>query len=131
MARLHGLKADYKAAFDDLNGASLLDPANPALFLLRASVYEEMKQREKALADVDHVLRLVPGLTEAMRLRAAILAGSGKFAEAATELEQLHRETPADEEVALATGPASTTPRKNPAKRCRCSTRCSPKSRAT
>jgi Tfp pilus assembly protein PilF len=86
---------------DDLNEAGQLDPANLAVLLLRATVYEEMNEREKALADVDRALKLAPGLTEAMRLRAVILAGSGKFAEAATELERLHREAPADEDLAL------------------------------
>ena len=58
-------------------------------------------RRRRPWPTFDRALKLAPDLTEAMRLRAVILAGSGKFAEAATQLEQLHRESPADENVAL------------------------------
>jgi tetratricopeptide (TPR) repeat protein len=74
------------------------------VLLLRASVYQEKDDAEKALADVDQVLKAHPDLPIAMRFRASILAQSGKFDLAARQLEELQKSEPADLEVELQLG---------------------------
>ena len=53
-----------------------MDPDNVAVLLMRASVYQEKGDKDKALADVDQALKLKPELPLAIRTRAVLLADS-------------------------------------------------------
>jgi tetratricopeptide (TPR) repeat protein len=81
-----------------------MKPQNEGVLLLRAAVYQESKQPEKALADVNEVLRRKPEVPAAMRLRAVLLADLGKFAEAITDLERLRELNPEDLQTDLQLG---------------------------
>jgi tetratricopeptide (TPR) repeat protein len=99
--RALGLQGKFKEARDVLDQAYLIDPTHLGVLLLRSSVLQELKENDRALADVDRALKLRPGLAVAMQLRAALLAGSNKFAEAIDQLEALQRATPEDSDVDL------------------------------
>ncbi len=100
-ARIEALKGDDKAAVQDLNEAERVDPSNVSIYLLRSMVYQEMKENEKALADAEKALKLRPDLEPAIRLRAGLLAGAGKFDLAIEQLSQLLKNDPDDVESRL------------------------------
>jgi tetratricopeptide (TPR) repeat protein len=64
--------------------------------LLRAGVYQEMGQKDKALAEIDRALKLKPKFAPAIRARAMLLAGEGKIPEAIAEMERFHKQHPKD-----------------------------------
>ncbi len=99
--RVRALQGDFQAALNDLNEAATREPGNIGVLLLRATVFQELKQPEKALADVEQALKLKPDLPVAMRIRASILAGSGQFGAAIEELEKLGRADPKDVQIGL------------------------------
>jgi tetratricopeptide (TPR) repeat protein len=80
----------------DLNQALQIDPQNVVVLLLRAGVYQEKGEKDKALADVDHALQLRPNLPIALRTRALLLAQDERLADAAQALEKLHEVAPKD-----------------------------------
>lgn len=100
-AQVRGMKGDFKTALEDLEKAYTIDPGHVGVLLMRASVYQQLDEPEKALADVDRALELRPGLTPAIRFRVSLLAGSGDFGEAITQLEELKETSPDDVNVAL------------------------------
>jgi tetratricopeptide (TPR) repeat protein len=95
------MKPDLPAALKDLDEAYRREPGNVAVLLLRATVYQEMKEHEKALADVEKILALRPDFDMAMRFRAVLLAGEGKFHEAITQVEELLKTEPENPEARL------------------------------
>jgi tetratricopeptide (TPR) repeat protein len=100
-ARILALQENYQGALHSLEQAEAMEANNVGVFLLRGMVYQEMKEPQKALAAVEEALKLRPGLEPAMRLRAILLAGTGKFDLAIEQLGQLLKEDPEDIESRL------------------------------
>ncbi len=100
-ARVHALQKDFDKAMETLDTAHALDAGNTDVLLLRATVHQELESREKALTDVNRVLELKPDDRMAMRFRAILLAGSGKFDLAIDQLKQLKQFAPGDVEDML------------------------------
>jgi tetratricopeptide (TPR) repeat protein len=98
---MRAMKGDYPAALGDLDEAEGISPNNPAVVLLRANVYQEMKDDAKALAEVDRLLENRPGYAPAVRVRAGLLAAAERFDEAIAAVEQLLKALPEDPEVRL------------------------------
>lgn len=97
-ARVYSLQSNFRDALRVLDEALKMDPKEPAVLLFRASLYQEKDppQYDQALADVDQALKLRPGMSMAMRMRAAILAAAGKLAPAVAELEKQCQTHPKD-----------------------------------
>ena len=95
------LQKNKKAALEELNQAAIIDPNNAGVFLLRASVQEELGHKKQALADVDRVLELKADLPEALRLRAIVLVDLENFDEALAMLEKLRERNPNDAQTLL------------------------------
>ncbi|HOM17461.1 MAG TPA: tetratricopeptide repeat protein, partial [Thermoguttaceae bacterium] len=72
-------------------------PENLLVRLLRAEVYQEMDQFDKALAEVDEVLKQEPDLGPAVRYRAVILAELKRTEEAVELMEDWVRRHPDDD----------------------------------
>ncbi len=64
------------------------DQANAAAFLLRAKVYVQHKQFERALADLAEALRLNPLLGDALMVRASARVEMGDYAQALADVER-------------------------------------------
>ncbi|MHC4976499.1 MAG: tetratricopeptide repeat protein, partial [Planctomycetota bacterium] len=86
-ANIHDGKEEKRQAFDLLNQAVAMAPANPLPYLQRAqfnlpdeSLYADV------LADLDHVLRLTPQSIIARQMRASLLIDRGRTSEALSEL---------------------------------------------
>lgn len=101
LARFQSAKEDHQAAIKTLEEALALDADNPAVLLTRASVYHEMKEKAKAMADVEKVLRLYPDLEMARRLKVILLADQGNLKKAITEMESILKQEPDDAENRL------------------------------
>lgn len=79
----------HALARQDYDAAIRLDPADAALFTGRAwNAYREGADLRAALADADQALRLDPALTEAIDVRAHVLAALGRVEEAIADFEQ-------------------------------------------
>jgi tetratricopeptide (TPR) repeat protein len=88
-ARIHVLQANFQAALHDLDQAVSHDSSNVEVLLLRAEMLHELKQKDKARADVESVLAIRPGHPGAIRMRAVFLATEGKVDQAILQLEDL------------------------------------------
>jgi tetratricopeptide (TPR) repeat protein len=64
------------------------------LLLTMADVYAEILQRDKAIACLSEVLKLKPGLPEALLRRAELLRSSGKNKESLADYEAVIRQNP-------------------------------------
>ena len=71
-------------------------PDDAETLLSRADVYRELGEKQKALADADHALKLQPGWPIAVRDRARLLAEDDRLDEAVGQLEELARREPKD-----------------------------------
>lgn len=98
LARMQVLKQDQKGAIATLEEALKIDEDNPAVLLTRATIYHDMKEKDKARADVEKLLQLYPDLDLARRLKAILLADEGNFKQAISEMEKLLNEEPSDAE---------------------------------
>ena len=85
----------------DLNQALALVPDDAETLLSRADVYRELGEKQKALADADHALKLQPGWPIAVRDRARLLAEDDRLDEAVGQLEELARREPKDVDTLL------------------------------
>lgn len=87
-------RGELQRALEDLNRACELAPKSEANFLARARVHLAMRQFPKAQNDLDHALRLHPGLHEALAIRAALRAASGDRTGAQVDLLALDTALP-------------------------------------
>jgi len=53
LAKIHAMQKKFDAAVEDLNQALAMDSDNVAVLLLRAGVYQEKGDKEKAMAEVE------------------------------------------------------------------------------
>ena len=99
-AKAYMLRADVQEkpekSLADLNQAITLAPDDVEMLLMRARVYQDLGEKQKALADADRALKLQPGLPDAVRTRAWLLAESDRLDEAVGELEALAQREPKD-----------------------------------
>jgi tetratricopeptide (TPR) repeat protein len=63
-----------------------------------------LRDEEKAMADVEEALKLRPGYLPALRARAALAAGEGKFNVAISDLNEIKNSNPDDPSVLLQLG---------------------------
>ena len=75
-----------------------------ARWSLRAAIYDQTGEKDKALADVDKMLEIKPGSPELARSRAGLLADLHKFDKACEELLKLHKANPQDSLTTLQLG---------------------------
>jgi len=89
---------------EDLNKAIAINPGNLTVLMLRASVYQEKGEKEKAMADIDQALAIKPDLPMVVRTRALLLAEDKRYDEAIGELEKLRKLDPKDQLTTLQLG---------------------------
>lgn len=65
-ARASGALGDWKAAEEQLTRALELDPQASDLYVIRASAYEQLEQRDKAIADYKAALAYIPDYQPAL-----------------------------------------------------------------
>ena len=100
-ARVHMAMSDADAALKDLDAAAGVEPKNAEVMLLRAGVYHERKQDQKAIAEIDRLLAMRPNLDMAVYYKASILVGMGKASAAAAMVEDIVKQRPDDVEARL------------------------------
>lgn len=100
-ARIHVLKGDEKASFEDLNKALEIDPRDAVALLMRARFLFNEKKFDEAKEDVEKALASRPGLVQGIIMRAAMAAEQGKYADAIKDMEMLVQADPANVEWRL------------------------------
>ena len=81
-------------AAEQLSKASEKSPDNLPTLLLRASIYFELRQFDKALADTEQAIRVQPQVLQPHLMRAEIFAADGQLEKAINELERLSQIAP-------------------------------------
>jgi tetratricopeptide (TPR) repeat protein len=86
IAQAHGPTRERIAK---LTAAIARDPANPDLYVTRATVHREMGTTRSALADLDHALQLDTTRDDIRTARAVVLCDLDEFAAALTALDDV------------------------------------------
>ncbi|MFG0257683.1 MAG: tetratricopeptide repeat protein [Phycisphaerales bacterium JB043] len=88
-AEIHSGNQQLREAFELLNQAVAMAPANPLPYLQRAQFNrQDPNLYADVLADLDQVLRLTPTSIVARQMRASLLIQRGRISEALSELRQ-------------------------------------------
>ncbi|XP_051210589.1 TPR repeat-containing thioredoxin TTL1 [Lolium perenne] len=103
-ARAHGndlFKAGKFAEASIAYGEGLkYEPSNPVLYCNRAACWSKLGRWSKSVEDCNEALRIQPNYTKALLRRAASYAKLERWADCVRDYEVLHKELPADTEVA-------------------------------
>ncbi len=105
-------KSAYKSAAEELSRALAIDGSSLPILELRAALYEQLGEKDKALADVEKILGIKPDQPNMMRMRAVLLSELGKNDAAVEELQNLHKANPKDSTTLLLIGSLYTTMKK-------------------
>lgn len=100
-ARLYvsmGKKDEAIALMDELREKN---PEDAAILGLRATMFHEMKEYEKALQDVDAALRIVPKQIPLLLLKSQIFIARNRSDEAAALLWEIYEDNPEKEDFAF------------------------------
>ena len=90
---------DLEAAREHYERARALEPADFDVRMNLSSVYRDLGDTSRALAEVDAALKLRPDSGDAYNQRGMLLGGAGRFGDAGTAFEQAAKLAPADPEI--------------------------------
>ncbi len=106
-ARAYAAKKDWKASLVDLDeainlSASQADSLSP--IMLRARVYQEIGETEKAKTDIETAFQPRPESNDPSQLRALLFAGDGELKHGIDDLESLRKLAPKNLELLMQLG---------------------------